>query len=91
MINIQKIKRKIDLTKKESITTTIKRSYNYFLEEKEKSIIDKKMEEELQTIIEIVYLIIEDVCKNEKINISDTNILGLIIELLSPKLIIFVS
>lgn len=72
----EKIKRKIDLTKKESITTTIKRSYNSFFEEKEKSIIDKKMEEELQTIIEIVYLIIEDVCKNEKINISDTNILG---------------
>lgn len=33
------------------------------------------MEEELQTIIEVVYLIIEDICKNEKINISDTKIL----------------
>lgn len=68
-----KVKNKIEETKKESIQTTLENVYMRFLQN-----ISLNQEElkKIETILEVVYLIIEDISKNEQVQLSELEILG---------------
>ncbi len=69
-----KIKRKIEENKKEVIIDTLRNLYTSFLDDDIK--LGEGSRKQLEVILEVVYLLIEDVCKNEQIQVSDIEILG---------------
>lgn len=71
---VEKIKNKIEKNKRYYINITINRLYNRFI--KNNAITSVEDKNNFETILEVVYLIIEDICKNEKIDVSDMNILN---------------
>lgn len=73
---INKIKTKIEENKNKSIQLTIYNLYYRFLMANNQESLDKSSKKNLNTILEIISLIIEDICKNEQVNISDLDILN---------------
>lgn len=72
---VLKIKNKIEENKKENVTTIVRNLYQNFL-----NIGGIRLEEEttkqMETILEVVYLLVEDICKNEGTKVSDMEILN---------------
>jgi hypothetical protein len=68
-----KVKKKIEEQVRENVLIMIKNLY--LLGEKYKNFSAEDMQK-MDTILDVVYLIIEDVCKNEQISISDMEILS---------------
>lgn len=70
-----KVKHKIDANQKECVMASIKHLYMEFLS-KNKIKLDEPAKKQLEVVLEVVYLLIDDICKNEHIQISDMEILN---------------
>lgn len=72
---VSKIKNKIEENKKENITTTIKNLYIRFLKQNGINL-EQDATKQMDTILEVVYLLIEDIAKNEHVKVSDMEIIS---------------
>ena len=70
----EKLKEKIEISSKKSLLITLENlSYKTMVIECFK---DERSNKKLKDILEVIYLIIEDICKNEKLNFKDINLLS---------------
>lgn len=70
----EKLKEKIEISPKKSLLITLENlSYKIMVIECFK---DERSNKKLKDILEVIYLIIEDICKNEKLNFKDINLLS---------------
>lgn len=69
---LEKVKNKISEKKEISINTTIKKIYKRFVDKNYNNLTSEE-HQQLETILDVTYLIIEDICKNEQIEIADMN------------------
>lgn len=69
------VDKKIEKSEKEQMTKKITQLYQQFYRIKELKN-DEQSQKNFQTIVEVIYLIVKDICKNEQINISDIKYIG---------------
>lgn len=70
---IKKVKNKIEENKKEIIVKEIINIYDMINYNYEMDKLNDKDRKKIETIIEIIYMLIEDIAKNENVNMSDIN------------------
>jgi len=73
---VNKINSKIDKHKEFNIKETISTLYSRIISKDMSRVLNETEKKKLDDILEIVTLLVQDIIKNEKINISEINILG---------------
>ena len=73
---VNKINGKIDEDKEFNIKETISTLYSRIISKDMSRVLNETEKKKLDNILEIVTLLVKDIIKNEKINISEINILG---------------